>query len=733
MTNYDFSTLNSTDLENLVCELLNAEQPEGSLVNYRTFKEGKDQGVDFLYSTSINQHEHVGQVKHYLKTGFSGLLRELKDKEVDKVKKLAPNKYIFATSLPLSESNCSSIESLFSPYIKDINDIYGQDDLNRLVSIHKDIEKSNYKLWFSSINVLESILNTDLEFRSTNFIKDELIRRIKLYVITPIFKEAQEFLKKKRFIIITGDPGTGKTTLAEMLLYEYIKEGYKLSFIIDDVHDAEKEIKNDDSKQIIYFDDFLGSNEVEIKKAMASEARLLRLISQIDKKHNKLLILTTRSNLLFKAINSSEKLKHKQTSLNKKTIDLKDYTSEVKEQILINHIEESNIDKEYKQTINNKHLKRFIVTHRNFSPRAIEYITNSYQLERVNPNDYEGFIRESFESPVNIWEHAYLNQTNDYEKLLMQTLLTFGDSAEICLLEKAFNKRIEYEVQTRNLICKPHCWKITLQQLMDGFIINKDNRITFLNPSLTDFLVSYLKHDKLEVEHIVNNIIHLDQLSKRLFRLSTSSHPVMPLSLQERLLNDYKSFLSEEYYDDERIRIALIIHQYINEERTIEVLSEILNDIDEWSDLVEDIELNTYFSEFIDNLNTNYKPFKIIKNNITEILKDMILGLWSTDEIKDIIKTYSSRFELQDFISLEVKNHIVQLFEEEISDAVDELSEWVMNEGDEVDKKNEIKGKIEDFQNYNIFLDVDFKEFNDVDWWEVANNNYFRYAMEKND
>jgi DNA polymerase III delta prime subunit len=733
MTNYDFSTLNSTDLENLVCELLNAKQPEGSTVSYRTFKEGKDQGIDLLYSTSANQHEHVGQVKHYLRSGIALLLKDLRGQEAEKVRKLAPNKYIFATSLPLSKANCSDIESIFSPYINDINDIYGKDDLNRLITSHKYIEKSNYKLWFSSVNILESILNTDLEFRSSSFIKDELIRRIKLFVITPIFNEARQFLKEKKFLIITGDPGTGKTTLAEMLIYEYVKEGYRLSFIIDDVHDAEREINNDDSKQIIYFDDFLGSNEVEFNKAMASEARLLRLISQIEKKQTKLLILTTRSNLISKAINRSEKLKHRQGKLNRKIIDLKDYTNQVKEQILLNHIEESEIGDEYKVVISNKHLKRLIINHQNFTPRAVEYLTNPNHIKRIALGEYEDFIRSTLDSPINIWEHAYLNQTDDFEKLLLQTLLTFGDSAEIELLNKAFNKRMEYEVNKRNLTSKPHCWKITLHQLMDGFIIQKDEKISFSNPSLVDFLVSYLQQDENEVIHIVNNIIHIDQLSKRLFRLSSTSRPAMPLFLQELLLNDYSSILSDEYYDDELIRLALIIHQYIVDKRSVKVISEILNKIEDWSDLVENFELNYYFNEFIDILEVDSDIFEIVKNNVSEIIKDVILGLWSIDEIIDVIKKYSLKFSLEDFLPSEVENHILQLFEEEISDAVSELKDWVMSEGDEVEKRNEIVQSVKEFQDYNIILDVDFKEFDDVDWWEVANNNYYRYAMEKND
>ncbi len=72
MSNFNFSTLNSTDLEEFVCDLLNAqEKSNNNRIIYRTFKEGKDKGIDFLYSTPLNQYSIVGQVKHYFRSGFN--------------------------------------------------------------------------------------------------------------------------------------------------------------------------------------------------------------------------------------------------------------------------------------------------------------------------------------------------------------------------------------------------------------------------------------------------------------------------------------------------------------------------------------------------------------------------------------------------------------------------------------------------------------------------------------
>src|SRR5690606_37492703 len=109
MGQYDFSTLNSTDLEELVCDLLNAkEASQNSAIKFRTFKEGKDRGIDLLYSTNDDRYSIVGQVKHYHKSGATRLVRDL-EIEKTKVNLLKPDRYIFATSVDLSADQIEDI------------------------------------------------------------------------------------------------------------------------------------------------------------------------------------------------------------------------------------------------------------------------------------------------------------------------------------------------------------------------------------------------------------------------------------------------------------------------------------------------------------------------------------------------------------------------------------------------------------------------------------------------
>jgi energy-coupling factor transporter ATP-binding protein EcfA2 len=737
MAQYDFSTLNSSDLEELVCDLLNAQQGENGIVRYRTFKDGKDKGIDFLYSTTTNQYEHVGQVKHFRETGFAGLSSVLKKQELKKVKKINPSKYIFATSVDLTVSNVQEISDIFNPFIKNLHDIYGSKDLNRLLELHEDILKNHYKLWFSDTSILKKILDSDLMFRSSQFSNAEFKRRLRIYVQTPIFENARKSLKTNNFIIITGQPGVGKTTLAEMLVYEYIKNDYKLTYIIDDIKDAERTICQDKSKQIIYFDDFLGSNEVEINRAKGSETSLRKIIRMITSLENKVLVFTTRSGLLNSAIAESENLNRFNIKAKESVLELNEYSKDIKKAILKNHIEDSELKDELKEFLSSSKTESFIINHTSFSPRVVEFITNKEVVNRMNVREYEDFLYSSINSAVDIWEHAYNYQIKEDDRLLLNTLLSFGDSADITELENAFQSRIELEVLTNNKKKEILAFRKSLKRLIDGFVILKDNnkKIQFINPSLTDFLVAYLRRDNDEIMRIAKSVRYTSQLTKRLFSLSFSKTPEIPDVLKDRLLDDYSSFISKKDQDGELIQLALVINKYIKSRKSENVVCEILLKINDWSSLHNDYSLNIYFREFLKTVRENNRISQIVNERIVDILSELINGESNindaTQMLEDFIWQYSLNLRFEDTHLIE--EHFEDLLSEYIYEEIEELKEIITSEEEASEKKTEILKIISRLNGSGLTISTNLEEFDDEDWLTLAIDNEFRRQMEKDD
>ena len=308
MNNYDFKTLNDKEFEILIRDLLSAEMN----IEFQSFKSGKDKGIDLRYSTTID-NKIIVQVKHYANSSFSQLKYTLKNSELPKIKKLKPERYIVATSLELKPSESEEIKEILSPFVKSINDIFWNQRINALLSKFNEIEKKHFKLWFSSSSILMRLLNNSSYLKAT-YLKTELENKISHYVKSNFHDTATEILKSQKVLLITGAPGVGKTTLAQMIIFDFIKNGYEYLIIEDKINEAENLLSIDENKkQIIYFDDFLGSNVYEILNPRNNQNSLIRFINRIRVNPNKLLILTTRTTILNQAISSYEKLRYNKT------------------------------------------------------------------------------------------------------------------------------------------------------------------------------------------------------------------------------------------------------------------------------------------------------------------------------------------------------------------------------------------------------------------------------------
>ena len=273
--NYDFSQLNDKEFEILAADLMSAFFGE----RIERFKPGRDGGVDGRFYSDASR-ENILQCKHYLKTGYKGLIRKLKGEEAQKVNKLGPNKYIFITSLPLSRDNKKEIRTVFSPHIKRDDDIFGQEDLNNLLARYPQIEENHFKLWISSTVVFHRIINNAIKGRS-EYELEQIRNKSYKYVQTETYGQALSILKKTLVLIISGEPGIGKTTLAENICLYFASKDYEFIDIEESLSEAEN-IYTRGKKQIFYFDDFLGSNyfeAIENKK----DSHIIKFIERIKK------------------------------------------------------------------------------------------------------------------------------------------------------------------------------------------------------------------------------------------------------------------------------------------------------------------------------------------------------------------------------------------------------------------------------------------------------------------
>ena len=150
---YDLSNLSPADFEDLVRDLIDCEMG----VRFEAFGAGPDGGADGRHA--VGGKSIVLQAKHYVRSTFSSLVATMK-RERASIGGLAPQRYILATSRPLSPANKHTLASVIGPALKDEADIISAGDLNGLLRKYPDIAKAHIKLWLSDTAVLERVIRS---------------------------------------------------------------------------------------------------------------------------------------------------------------------------------------------------------------------------------------------------------------------------------------------------------------------------------------------------------------------------------------------------------------------------------------------------------------------------------------------------------------------------------------------------------------------------------------------
>lgn len=154
--NYDFSTLSANDFEELTRDLIGREFG----IRFEAFPEGRDDGMDGRHSSGENKT--ILQAKHYLRSGLSTLKSKMRN-ERPSIDALESNRYILATSTPLTPRNKSDLAEIIGPSLRSQGDIFGPDDLNALLRKFEDIEQTHSNLWKQSTGVMKSVMTEAVE------------------------------------------------------------------------------------------------------------------------------------------------------------------------------------------------------------------------------------------------------------------------------------------------------------------------------------------------------------------------------------------------------------------------------------------------------------------------------------------------------------------------------------------------------------------------------------------
>lgn len=703
MNDYNFLNLSSFEFENFSRDILQ----EKLGVFFESFTSGQDGGIDLR--ATVNKNENIiVQAKRY--ASYSDLKSTLKS-ELGNVKILKPNRYIITTSVGLTPANKQEILKMFNPYIKSTEDILGKTDLNNLLGLHPKVEEKYYKLWLSSTNILNRLVHSTV-YNQSKFELEEIKETLKIYVQNNSFKEALDILKDNNYIIISGIPGIGKTTLSRMLVYQLLAKDFDdFVYVSESINDAYS-FYEDGKKQIFFFDDFLGRNFLETGLSMNEDSKLIKFIDKIKKSKNKIFILATREYILKQAKNTFESLNNPSLELVKCTLDLSKYTKIIKAEILYNHLFFANLPKMHlKNLIENKgYLK--LIEHKSYNPRIIETFVQNQFWNDCEPKEFSKKILSFFDNPTSVWQHAFENTISKGSQIALLILSTIGTPVLLEDLRIAINSFIIANNKKYPLTIDSIEFNKIIKELESTFIITRMDSfnkiaVEFQNPSIQDFLINYIK-DKND---LISDLIKSFSFVSQFFRIFTFDKSIsefnLRISLNNELLEEYVNKIISDFSLFKSSSIFRLNYEnsrfswYRNENFIYSFLNQILIELDNSANkklyefVIEEFQRN--IEPKLNSYDERKSYIKLInridKEDITieseYLINSFAKQVNSVDSLKDFSKLQSIfSVEYQEFVTNpKFENKIDEIIENEINGTEINQYENLIDELKEIEKE----------------------------------------------
>ena len=354
-------------------------------------------GMEDLSGPFVIQCKFTSRAHHSLRSA------DLSD-EIDKAAKLVERgscrSYLLMTNAGVSGTQATEISDRLKAVGVEYIRIFGSTWICQQILENKRLRMLVPRVY--GLGDLSQILD-ERAYAQARSILDSMRGDLAKVVVTDAYRRSADAIDRHGFVLLIGEPASGKTTIASLLSMAALDQWYAAILKLDDPSEVATHWNPDERSQFFWLDDAFGVTQYE--ESLVSRWNYVLPKIQPMLQSGAKIVMTSRDYIYNRARNHLKESAFPLLNESQVVIDVHDLSTQEKEQILYNHVKLGNQTRSFRTEIK-PHLQE-VANHPRFVPEIARrlgnpFFTKDLIIEATSINRFverrEQLLRETIQS-----------------------------------------------------------------------------------------------------------------------------------------------------------------------------------------------------------------------------------------------------------------------------------------------------------------------------------------------